>query len=78
MATTTRRRAEAKTIPELLAFVAEDFASGAGYLRIMSLRRPEREMIALNRLAARIEKFGAGLGRMLEDEKEEELTQRGK
>jgi hypothetical protein len=52
-------------LPELLSVTVESLNSDAAYLRIMSLGRSEQEMILLNRLAAKIDKLGVRLGRML-------------
>jgi hypothetical protein len=48
-------------MPELLDMASESLESEAARLRIMSLGRPEAELITLNRAAQKISKLGKGL-----------------
>jgi hypothetical protein len=57
-------------LPELIALTVESLDSAAAYMRVMSIGRDEQEMIALNRAAKRIDKLGASLGRLVNDQRE--------
>jgi hypothetical protein len=48
-------------VPELLEMAIESLNGEAAYLRVMSLGRPESELIALNRAAEKISTLGASL-----------------
>ena len=51
-------------VSELLQTTAASLSDDAAYLRVMSLGRPESELILLNRLANRISRLGDGLARI--------------
>jgi hypothetical protein len=52
-------------MPELLDMASESLESEAAYLRVMSLGRPEPELLALNRAAEKISKLGTRLRKVV-------------
>jgi hypothetical protein len=52
---------KAMPLPELLSMASDSLESEAAYLRVMSLGRPESELITLNRAAEKISKLGTTL-----------------
>jgi hypothetical protein len=60
---TTRRKELA--LHDLLEITIESLNGDAAYLRVMSLGRPESEVIALHRAAEKISKLGTSLGRLV-------------
>jgi hypothetical protein len=52
-------------MPELLDMASESLESEAAYLRVMSLGRPEPELLALNRAAEKITKLGNRLRKVV-------------
>ena len=52
-------------LPELLDMADESLQGEAAYLRVMSLGRPEPELLALNRAAEKISKLGSSLRKFM-------------
>ncbi|HXM10414.1 MAG TPA: hypothetical protein VN946_10745 [Terriglobales bacterium] len=52
-------------LPELLEMAIDSLNGEAAYLRVMSLGRPEPELIALNRAAEKISKLGSSLQKLV-------------
>ena len=48
-------------LPELLEMAIDSLDGEAAYLRVMSLGRPERELVTLNRAAEKISRLGSSL-----------------
>lgn len=48
-------------LPEVLEMAIDSLNGEADYLRVMSLGRPESELVALNRAAEKISKLGSSL-----------------